>query len=70
MDLAEKWILERSHLTAEPMGDYWYDERGRHAERAHTDPEQGPRLESILESLEQTIKRFEERLAEQLDLRR
>ena len=69
MDAAEKWILERSHLTAEPKGDYWYDERGRHAERAHTDPDQGPRLESILESLEQTTRRFEERLTDQRDLR-
>ena len=70
MAVAEKWILDRAHLTAEPTGDYWYDERGRHAERTHRDPDQGQKLESILDSLEQTTKRFEERLAEQIDLRR
>jgi hypothetical protein len=70
MTVAEKWILDRSHLTAAPLGDYWYDERGRHAERDHEDSEQGQKLDSILDSLEQTTKRFEERLAEQTDLRR
>jgi hypothetical protein len=64
-----RWLEERAHLTSTPPSDYWYDGRGRHSERTLRD-EQEENLPNILDSLEETTKRFEARLAQQAHLRR
>ena len=64
-----RWLEERAHLTSTPPNDYWYDGRGRHSERTLRD-EQEENLPIILDSLEETTKRFEARLAQQAHLRR
>ena len=68
-DWVTRWLEEHAHLTSTPPSDYWYDGRGRHSERTLRD-EQEENLPIILDSLEETTKRFEERLAQQAHLRR